>query len=134
MDKFEKSTSQKVNCGLTQATRCVLLFHFPAAYAFNEAHQEANKYRAEYSLPVYLELLGDHPFTATLMDDMGMSYQALGDYDSAIKFLRDALRMRKNSLGDHQETARSFHGLGKVNLVIYNVNDSFISTRQLCHP
>ena len=45
-----------------------------------------------------------------------MSYQALGDYESAIKFLRDALRMRKNSLGDHQETARSFHGLGKVNL------------------
>ena len=95
------------------------MFHFTAAYAFNEAHQEANKYRAEYSLPVYLELLGDHPFTATLMDDMGMSYQALGDYDSAIKFLRDALRMRKNSLGDHQETARSFHGLGKVNLHSY---------------
>ena len=68
---------------------------------------------------MYLELLGDHPFTATLMDDMGMSYQALGDYDSAIKFLRDALRMRKNSLGDHQETARSFHGLGKVNLHSY---------------
>ena len=94
----------------------LILFHCTAAYAFNEAHQEANKYRAEYSLPVYLELLGDHPFTATLMVDMGMSYQVLGDYDSAIKFLRDALRMRKNSLGDHQETARSFHDLGKVNL------------------
>ena len=113
---------------LKHVTCYVLLFHFTAAYAFNEAHQEANKYRAEYSLPVYLELLGDHPFTATLMDDMGMSYQALGDYDSAIKFLRDALRMRKNSLGDHQETARSFHGLGKVKLiyvVIYLMNEFF---------
>lgn len=100
-----------------------------AAYAFNEAHQEANKYRAEYSLPVYLELLGDHPFTATLMDDMGMSYQALGDYDSAIKFLRDALRMRKNSLGDHQETARSFHGLGKALAVQGQLNDALEALR-----
>ena len=48
------------------------------------------------------------------MDDMGISYQALGNYESAIKFLREALRMRNQSLGDHQETARSFHGLGKV--------------------
>lgn len=100
-----------------------------AAYAFNEAHQEANKYRAEYSLPVYLELLGDHPFTATLMDDMGMSYQALGDYDSAIKFLRDALRMRKNSLGDHQETARSFHGLGKALAIQGQLNDALEALR-----
>lgn len=93
-----------------------VLFLYLAAYAFNEAHHDANKFREEYSLPVYLELLGDHPFTATLMDDMGISYQALGDYESAIKFLRDALRMRKHSLGDHQETARSFHGLGKVHI------------------
>lgn len=100
-----------------------------AAYAFNEAHQEANKYRAESSLPVYLELLGDHPFTATLMDDMGMSYQALGDYDSAIKFLHDALRMRKNSLGDHQETARSFHGLGKALAVQGQLNDALEALR-----
>lgn len=91
-----------------------LFLLFTAACAFNDAHDDANKFRAKYSLPVYLELLGDHPFTATLMDDMGTSYQALGDYESAIKFLRDALRMRKRSLGDHQETARSFHGLGKV--------------------
>ena len=63
---------------------------------------------------MYLELLGDHPFTATLMEGMGASYQALGHYESAIKSIREALRMRKHSLGDHQETARSFHDLGKV--------------------
>ena len=127
--KFEPHISQTVSktvVSLKQLTFCALILsHYTAAYAFNEAHQEANKYRAEYSLPVYLELLGDHPFTATLMDDMGMSYQALGDYENAIKFLRDALRMRKNSLGDHQETARSFHGLGKVNSVI-QMNIPFI--------
>ena len=99
---------------VTLAAKMFLFLPYTAAYAFNEAHQEANKFRSEFSLPVYLELLGDHPFTATLMDDMGKSYQALGDYENAIKFLRDALHMRKHSLGDHQETARSFHGLGKV--------------------
>lgn len=85
-----------------------------AAYAFNEAHREANNMREENSLPVYLELLGDHPFTATLLEGMGASYQALGDHVSAIKFINDALRMRKQSLGDHQETARSYHDLGKA--------------------
>ena len=88
----------------------------PAAYAFNEAHSEANKVREENSLPVYLELLGDHPYTATLMEDMGASYQALGDYERAIWLIRESLRMRKQSLGDHQETARSFHDLGQVSI------------------
>ncbi|XP_074630959.1 uncharacterized protein LOC141889538 [Acropora palmata] len=83
-----------------------------AAYAFNDAHKEANEIRKEKSLPVYLDLLGDHPFTATLMEDMGASYLELGDYDNSIKFIREALRMRKQSLGDHQETARSYHDLG----------------------
>lgn len=95
-------------------SKTIFLHLLVAAYAFNDAHQEANKFREQYSLPVYLELLGDHPFTATLMDDMGISYQALGNYESAIKFLREALHIRNHSLGDHQETARSFHGLGKV--------------------
>lgn len=67
---------------------------------------------------MYLDLLGDHPFTATLMEDMGASYLELGDYDNSIKFIREALRMRKQSLGDHQETARSYHDLGMVRIII----------------
>ena len=47
---------------------------------------------------------------------MGASYQALGDYERAIWLIREALRMRKQSLGDHQETARSFHDLGQVSI------------------
>ena len=89
-----------------------------AAYAFCGDHQEANKIREEYSLPVYLEFLGDHPFTATLMDDLGTSYQALENYGSAIEFLRKALHIRKHSLGNHQVTARSFYDFGKVNIYI----------------
>ena len=67
---------------------------------------------------MYLEFLGDHPFTATLMDDLGTSYQALENYGSAIKFLRKALHIRKHSLGNHQVTARSFYDFGKVNTYI----------------
>ena len=79
--------------------------------------------REEKSLPVYLELLGDHPFTATLMEDMGASYQALGDYSRAVSLIREALRMRKQALGDHQETARSFHDLGKVSVMSRKICD-----------
>ena len=68
---------------------------------------------------MYLEFLGDHPFTATLMDDLGTSYQALENYGSAIEFLRKALHIRKHSLGNHQVTARSFYDFGKVNIYIY---------------
>ena len=90
------------------------LLSLPVAYAFNDDHQTANKLREEKALPVYLELLGDHPFTATLMDDAGTSYQSLGDYDNAVKYIGDALSMRVRALGDHQETARSWHDLGKA--------------------
>ena len=67
---------------------------------------------------MYLEFLGDHPFTATLMDDLGTSYHALENYGSAIEFLRKALHIRKHSLGNHQVTARSFYDFGKVNIYI----------------
>ena len=74
---------------------------------------------------MYLEFLGDHPFTATLMDDLGTSYQALENYGGAIKFLRKALHIRKHSLGNHQVTARSFYDFGKVNIYICKVSLKF---------
>ena len=74
---------------------------------------------------MYLEFLGDHPFTATLMDDLGTSYQVLENYGSAIKFLRKALHIRKHSLGNHQVTARSFYDFGKVNIYICKVSLKF---------
>ena len=74
---------------------------------------------------MYLEFLGDHPFTATLMGDLGTSYQALENYGSAIEFLRKALHIRKHSLGNHQVTARSFYDFGKVNIYICKVSLKF---------
>ena len=63
-------------------------------------------------LPVYESILGDHPFVATTLSWIANSYQALGDYDNAIKFTRRALEIREQLLGQHQETARSLYDLG----------------------
>lgn len=68
--------------------------------------------RTHYVLPVYESILGDHPFVATTLSWIAFSYQALGDYDNAIKFTRKALEIRQQLLGHHKETARSFYDLG----------------------
>lgn len=68
--------------------------------------------RTNFVLPVYKSILGDHPFLATTLNWIGFSYQALGDYDNAIKFTRQALEIRKLLLGHHKETARSLYDLG----------------------
>ena len=68
--------------------------------------------RTHYVLPVYESLLGDHPFVATTLSWIAFSYQALGDYDNAIKFTQRALEIRQQLLGHHKETARSFYDLG----------------------
>jgi tetratricopeptide (TPR) repeat protein len=48
------------------------------------------------------------------MDDMGLSCMALSDFHSANTYIKEALRMRVKALGDHQETARSYHDYGTV--------------------
>ena len=66
----------------------------------------------EFILPEYQKLLGEHPYTAIALNSISNYYQAIGDYDNAIKYTTQALKMRKCLLGDHQETARSYYDLG----------------------
>lgn len=68
--------------------------------------------RINFALPDYESILGDHAFVATTLNWIGFSYQALGDYDNAIKFTKRALEIRQRLLGHHQETARSLYDLG----------------------
>jgi len=75
-------------------------------------HLAAIETRRLFVLPDYESILGDHPFVATTLSKIANSYHALGDYDNAIKFTRRALEIRKQLLGDHQETARSLYDLG----------------------
>ena len=83
-----------------------------ASQMVQRKHVVAIETRRLSVLPDYESILGDHPFVATTLSGIANSYQALGDYDNAIKFTRRALEIREQLLGDHQETAQSLYDLG----------------------
>ena len=68
--------------------------------------------RQLHVLPDFESILGNHPFVATTLSSMANSYQALGDYDNAIKFARRAFEMQERLPGEQLETARSLFDLG----------------------
>ncbi|XP_020629751.1 uncharacterized protein LOC110066842 isoform X3 [Orbicella faveolata] len=77
-------------------------------------HQEAILVRERQTLPIYREQLGDHPFTATILNNLSNNYYALGQYDNAKQYSDEALRMRLELLKDHRDTAKSLFDLGMV--------------------
>ncbi|KAJ7388574.1 hypothetical protein OS493_036802 [Desmophyllum pertusum] len=79
----------------------------------------SGKYRAAVNiwqnicLVRYRELLGTHPFTASLLHYIGDAYQKLDDPRRAVAFKKESLAMRKFLLGDdHLDTARAYYGVG----------------------
>jgi len=48
----------------------------------------------------YRELLGTHPFTASLLHYIGDAYQKLGNPKRAVGFKKESLAMRKSLLGN----------------------------------
>ena len=48
----------------------------------------------------YQELLGTHPFTASLLHYIGDAYQKLGDPKLAVDFKKKSLAMRRSLLGN----------------------------------
>ena len=69
-------------------------------------------------MPTYQNQLGEHPWTATTLHFIAVSYTAVAQknvdgavknsrIDGAVKNSRNALTLRKKLLGFHQETARS---------------------------
>ena len=77
-------------------------------------HRQAIAVREERTLPIYLEQLGDHPFTATILNNLSNNHYGLGRYDEAYEYSIEALRMRENLLQDHRDTAKSLFDLGMV--------------------
>ena len=100
-------------------------------FLFLDAHfvswdreQAINIWKTE-TLPVYKDELGDHPWTASILRYIGISYMCLvksesadsGIADQAEMYLREALELRIKLLGEHHCTARSHVDLSEILIV-----------------
>ena len=79
------------------------------------------------TLPVYMEKLGDHPWTASILHYIADSYKSLAMESSqhehaelAGMYFRQALELRVRLLGFHQDTARSHVFLSDVLVILGN--------------
>ena len=86
----------------------------------NALFREAVKFRARETLPIYREKLGDHPFTATILNNLSKNYRALKQFQDAKKCSEEALKIRRNFLREHMETALS---LFEVAMVLKDMNE-----------
>ena len=77
-------------------------------------HEQAIKVREEQTLPIYQETLDKHPFTATILNSLSNNYYALGNYKAAERYSKKALKIRRELLKDHLDTAESFFDLAMV--------------------
>ena len=82
------------------------------AHSLEGDHQLAIDIRTRHTLPIYEDKLGDHPFTATILNNLANNFYALKQFDEAVKYSRRALEIRQGLLMDHQDTAKSLFDLG----------------------
>ena len=68
--------------------------------------------RKNQVIPIYRERLGDHPFTATILNNWSNNYRDLGEFEAAEKYAGQALRIRLQLLADHRDTTKSLFDLG----------------------
>ena len=79
-----------------------------------ELFLEAVKFRTHETLPIYREKLGDHPFTATILNNLSKNYRALEEFEHAKKCSEEALKIRRVFLREHTETALSLFEVAMV--------------------
>ena len=84
------------------------------ALSLEEDHRQAIKIREEKTLPIYKEKLGEHPFTATIYNNISNNFFALKKFDQAKPYSEHALKIRCKLLNDHMDTAKSLFDLGMV--------------------
>ena len=85
-------------------------------------HEQAINIWKTETLPVYKDVLGDHPWTASILQYIAGSYRCLaqsesadsGAVDQAERYSREALELRIKLLGEHQDTARSHVDLSDI--------------------
>ena len=88
-------------------------------------HKQAIDIWKKETLPVYEDVLGDHPWTASILRYIAGSYRCLADSESADSgiadqaemYSRESLELRIKLLGEHHDTARSYVDLSDILIV-----------------
>ena len=96
------------------------------ALPFVNDHQEAVNIRKNKLMPIYRERLGDHPFTATILNNLSNNHRDLEECKAAEEYAEQALDIRRESLADHRNTIESLFDLGialKANKKIRRAKD-----------
>ena len=85
---------------------------FLVALSFVNHHREAVNIRRNQVMPIYRERLGDHPFTATILNNLSNNHRDLREFELAEEYAEQALRIRRELLADHSDTTKSLFDLG----------------------
>ncbi|XP_067056305.1 uncharacterized protein [Acropora muricata] len=97
------------------------------ALSFENRHREAVNIRKNQVMPLYTERLGDHPFTATILNNLSNNHRDLGELEASEEYAKKALRIRRELLADHRDTAKSLFDLG----VALKANGKFREAKDL---
>ena len=97
---------------------------FSVALSLEQDYRQAVSIREKEVLPIYRERLGDHPFTATILNNLSNNFSALREFDNAKQYVEDALRIRLELLGDHLDTAKSLFDLGMIHKEKKEIKDA----------
>ena len=89
-----------------------VLFFALVALSFEKRHREAVNIRENEVMPIYTERLGDHPFTATILNNLSNNHRDLGEFGHAENYARKALDIRLELLDGHRDTIKSLFDLG----------------------
>ena len=84
------------------------------ALSLENHHRQAATIRKEEVLPIYKKRLGDHPFTATILNHLSNDHHDLREMEAAERYVSKALKIRRELLGVHRDTAKSLFDLGMV--------------------
>ncbi|XP_044172451.1 uncharacterized protein LOC114973113, partial [Acropora millepora] len=96
------------------------------ALSFENHHREAVNIRKHKVMPIYIERLGEHPFTATILNNLSNNHRDLKQFEAAEKYAKKALRIRRELLADHRDTTKSLFDLG----VALKANGKFIEAKK----
>ena len=96
-----------------------------------EYHTAVQIWQTE-TLPTYKEHLGDHPWTASILQHIAFAFMALAKEDptnyadQAETCTKEALELRQRLLGVHQDTARSHVHLSFVYILQEKLNFALV--------